>query len=43
MTTPQSKNAARLEAFLDGTLSPPERDSFERDLAHDADLREQVA
>ncbi|MCH8271558.1 MAG: hypothetical protein IH985_10165, partial [Planctomycetes bacterium] len=43
MTTPQSENAARLEAFLDGTLSPPERDSFERDLAHDADLREQVA
>ncbi len=43
MTTPGSENAARLEAYLDGTLSASERESFERDLAHDADLREQVA
>lgn len=43
MTTPESENAARLEAYLDGALSPPERKSFERDLAQDADLREQVA
>ena len=43
MTTPDSENAARLEAYLDGTLSPSDLESFERDLEHDADLREQVA
>lgn len=41
--TPEHKDIAQIEAYLSGALTKEEHQAFEKRLAEDADLQEEVA